>query len=75
MLAVCDDQLMFRYYYIGAYGSAHDARVMRCSRLPDLLAASDDELVILGKLNNDADDFFLVIFSLINHRSLMFSAD
>lgn len=48
VLAVCDNDMKFRYYYIGAYGSAHDSRVFRCSGLPELLESSEDNLLLLG---------------------------
>ena len=49
MLAVCDDNLCIMYYFIGAYGSAHDKRVYRCSKLPEKLSSLPPEQLILGK--------------------------
>ena len=49
VLAVCDDMLRTVYYYIGEYSSAHDKRVYRCSKLPNILAAAEPGLLILGK--------------------------
>jgi DNA-directed RNA polymerase specialized sigma24 family protein len=37
IMAVCDARMRFIYVAAGAPGSAHDARVFRCSNLPDLL--------------------------------------
>ena len=49
VLAVGDDKLQIVYYHVGAYGSAHDKRVLRCSHLPEELAKLPPRLFILGK--------------------------
>lgn len=49
VLPVCDNSERFIYYMIGAYGSAHDARVLRNSKLPELLSELPPGLCVLGK--------------------------
>ena len=49
VLAVCNKNLHITYYFIGAYGSAHDKRVYRCSSLPEKLAMLPPGQLILGK--------------------------
>lgn len=48
VMAVSNDDLEVLYYHIGAYGSAHDKRVYRCSRLPEELSLLPPGLLILG---------------------------
>lgn len=50
VLAVCDDQERYIYYKVGAFGSAHDARVLRASDLPEKLQELPAGLCILGEL-------------------------
>lgn len=49
VLAVCDNTEKYIYYMIGAFGSAHDARVLRNSKLPELLEKLPPGLCVLGK--------------------------
>lgn len=51
VLAVSDESERYIYYKVGAFGSAHDARVLRNSNLP-LLNALPPSLCILGKIHN-----------------------
>lgn len=48
IMAVCNPDLLFTYYKVGAYGSAHDARVLRCSELFADMAILPEGLCILG---------------------------
>lgn len=48
VLAVAQKDLSVIYYHIGAFGSAHDKRVYRCSALPEKLAQLPAGLLILG---------------------------
>ena len=49
VMAVCDNSMKFMYYKIGAYGSAHDSRVLRCSNLMEQLESLPAGLCILGR--------------------------
>ena len=48
IMIVCNNHLRIVHYYLGAFGSAHDKRVFRCSELPEILSNSEPGLFILG---------------------------
>ena len=50
VMAVCDDSTQFTYYKVGAYGSAYDSRVLRCSKLIEHVESLPAGLCILGRL-------------------------
>lgn len=76
VLVVADESLQFRYYFLGAFGSAHDSRVYRCSKLPELLSNSHTDLVILGEIKYFPPELYETIMHFMLYcRRLSLSAD